>query len=457
MLKVHFLNVGHGDCSIVELPDGNVMMVDINRSNEFDEETAKELAEELGLDFIKIKVLKEKVGIPYFDQITKADGKAYDIALSDPITYLEDLGVESIYRYVQTHPHMDHLAGFAALAEKWKLQNFWDTDHRIEKKDFQSDSDKTDWRTYKEYRKENTPLFYYRSTDPNGGQYPYELYVFHPTKQAVKDGNTQNNPNLMSYLILLKCGDYKCVFGGDVTEEYWQEIWRYINFDGKARQLFSNVHSLKASHHGRKSGRCGREMLDLMDPKFVIISVGKKDEKNDATDWYRLRPNGSTRNVWTTRWRGTICVEAGDDGKVVVSSEYDRKDLDRQHIRNIPYTVLAPSPHSLKIKARCKDFKASKEERKYRNNQTTSKHKYLVFRVEHDIPGDFETRWRIVNTGEEARQADALRGGFDSDNSQTPHQRLESTLYKGTHYIECFALKDHEVVARSNRFYVKIK
>lgn len=28
-LRVHFLNVGNGDCTVVELPDSKIMMVDV--------------------------------------------------------------------------------------------------------------------------------------------------------------------------------------------------------------------------------------------------------------------------------------------------------------------------------------------------------------------------------------------------------------------------------------------
>lgn len=44
MLKLHYLNVGHGDSIIVEFTDTNrTMMIDINRSSEVTEETKKEL------------------------------------------------------------------------------------------------------------------------------------------------------------------------------------------------------------------------------------------------------------------------------------------------------------------------------------------------------------------------------------------------------------------------------
>ncbi len=32
MVKIHFLNVGHGDCTIIEHHIGNITMIDINNS-----------------------------------------------------------------------------------------------------------------------------------------------------------------------------------------------------------------------------------------------------------------------------------------------------------------------------------------------------------------------------------------------------------------------------------------
>jgi len=32
-LVIHFLNVGHGDCTFIELPSGRLMMIDINRQS----------------------------------------------------------------------------------------------------------------------------------------------------------------------------------------------------------------------------------------------------------------------------------------------------------------------------------------------------------------------------------------------------------------------------------------
>lgn len=36
MLTVHFLNVGHGECSLIAHPSGRLTMVDINTSHDYD-------------------------------------------------------------------------------------------------------------------------------------------------------------------------------------------------------------------------------------------------------------------------------------------------------------------------------------------------------------------------------------------------------------------------------------
>lgn len=45
-LLIHFLNVGHGDCTIVEFPE-HLTMVDVNASRALDDETRTELEEKI--------------------------------------------------------------------------------------------------------------------------------------------------------------------------------------------------------------------------------------------------------------------------------------------------------------------------------------------------------------------------------------------------------------------------
>ena len=47
MIRTHHLNVGHGDTIIIEFLDTKrLMVIDINRSSEFDDDTKNELINE---------------------------------------------------------------------------------------------------------------------------------------------------------------------------------------------------------------------------------------------------------------------------------------------------------------------------------------------------------------------------------------------------------------------------
>ena len=45
MAKIHFLNIGHGDCTIIEHANGNLTMIDVNNGEELDEDSADAILE----------------------------------------------------------------------------------------------------------------------------------------------------------------------------------------------------------------------------------------------------------------------------------------------------------------------------------------------------------------------------------------------------------------------------
>lgn len=85
------------------------------------------------------------------------------------------------------------------------------------------------------------------------------------------------------------------------------------------------------------------------------------------------------------------------------------------------------------------------------------KHCSLRFQARTDTPRPYRVYWQVVNTGDEARIASCLRGGYyDGIIEQGGPVRGESTLYSGMHWIECFIVKDGVCVARSGEFVVNI-
>lgn len=318
MIKIHFLNVGHGDCIIVEFTDTNrVAVIDINRSTEFDSDSKSELEKELLSSVDYLTQRQYNANLISFAELAQKAG--FNTQVEDPIEYLNAKGINSIFRFISTHPHMDHLTGLNALNENKSISNLWIIKNTFTQDQSKlSDEQKKDWKFYQKYRDTNE-----RSLDgitvvrPDEGDlrdYWKEdgIFILAPNSSLVKTAHDKDNRNIMSYVILIVHGKHKIVLGGDAEEDTWKFI------DEKYPELIENVRILKASHHGRDSGYY-QPAVKRMCPEFTIISVGKKP-KTDATNKYKQY----STHVWSTRWKGNIRFELNSDGSGTYDTQYDR-------------------------------------------------------------------------------------------------------------------------------------
>ena len=67
MLDLRFLNVGHGDCTLVEFPSKRLAMIDINNSKSFPESDVDALAESAGLGVQAFRTLAVREGQSWED------------------------------------------------------------------------------------------------------------------------------------------------------------------------------------------------------------------------------------------------------------------------------------------------------------------------------------------------------------------------------------------------------
>lgn len=82
----------------------------------------------------------------------------------------------------------------------------------------------------------------------------------------------------------------------------------------------------------------------------------------------------------------------------------------------------------------------------------------LSFSAHTTVQKPFKVFWQVVNTGDEARLARNLRGGFDEGSVQPGGiSRFETAKYRGSHSIECFIVKDGYCVGKSGTFIVNVK
>jgi len=273
--RVHFLNVGAGDCTILELPDDKVMVVDIRNARRKHSEA-------------------------------NAD-------CENPIRYLGKLPRSDVFRYVQTHPDMDHMDGMSDLVGSYSITNFWDTENTKPKpEEFGYGFREEDWDAYQTLRK--NAKFRLRGTDPiglaQGGSFPYNIYVVNPSKYLLDEGNESEDWNLLSYIILIEYEGLKILLGGDASDAAWESVYNWTTKNAEAEKLLSGVTIFKASHHGKNSSYCGTEILDLITPQKIVISKGSTDDESSAYGKY-YNWSGGAKNMFLTS-EGTIIADYHD-------------------------------------------------------------------------------------------------------------------------------------------------
>src|SRR6266566_2228711 len=195
MLRVHFLNVGHGDCNIIKHPDDRLTVIDINNGAELDLESSEELAKSFRLPIYTalerlrrnrpfyintLGVVKARQSITAYERQTLDEllRKGYNIKLTNPIEFLHtQYPFLYIHRYIQTHPDLDHMRGLAALRgeERTKVLRL--------------------------YRGSTGPYYNQDESGTEGGD---GIDILSPTPDIVEAANESDKTNNLSYVLRLR-------------------------------------------------------------------------------------------------------------------------------------------------------------------------------------------------------------------------------------------------------------
>lgn len=328
---IHFLDVGHGDCTIVDIP-GRLTMIDINNCKTLARETEAELrnkykskprsalvnalysgaAQTLGGPIRTPTIYDHIADMALAEQKLKA---ARD-KLTNPIDYLEaHFAGREIFRYIQTHPDMDHMAGLHRLIEeKIGIVNFWDTKNCIAKNEEAlrtgkaNNKDIRDWYTYQRLRSGTVPNLTVLTLARGAADKFYAedgIGIWAPVDHKHAQ-NPNAEPNALSYVLCMLVGNCRVVFGGDADIAQWEEMHTFCGGN------FGKVHLLKASHHGRKSGY-HMPSVRAMNPDVTILSVGELKAKDDADAKYEKYSN---KGCHSTLEHGDIVARCWSDGDV---------------------------------------------------------------------------------------------------------------------------------------------
>lgn len=262
MAKIHFLNVDEGDCSIIQHDNGNVTMIDICCGNIEEEKPQIQLLSDS----------RESIKGNY-------NQKAHP---TNPVEYLKRHNINTLFRYIQTHPDMDHMDGLLNLSKSVTILNFWDTEN-LKEQSFDENGKsgrfyKKDWDCYCKLRKRREApkaLFYYDgqsnkyySEDDQGKLTDDYLMILSPTKDLINQANEAGDWNDSSYVVLYCVQGRKILFCGDADKNAISHL-----IDNHKEDI-SDLDVLIAPHHGRDSNK-DFSFLEIMNPKLTLIGNAK--------------------------------------------------------------------------------------------------------------------------------------------------------------------------------------
>lgn len=274
MLKIHFLNVGKGSCTIIDFPSTRLSMIDIDNSRIKDDEEV----------------------------------------LTDPIEYLRNnFSNRSLFRFILTHPDMDHMSGLDELARNVSISNFWDTNHNktINEEEWTSSPyKKEDWDRYLKFRESNENPKCLRlqrgeTSDCCWIQDGIKILSPSPSLISLSDETSEENPQKyhhISYILNIEYAGTKVLIGGDASVEAWEEILNKCGSESLTADIFL------APHHGSKNN-INEDAFEEIEPDYVIISVARGVDYD-----YNYYASVASKRVLSTKHYGTIVLQINDDG-----------------------------------------------------------------------------------------------------------------------------------------------
>ncbi|OGJ90029.1 MAG: DNA internalization-related competence protein ComEC/Rec2 [Candidatus Raymondbacteria bacterium RifOxyA12_full_50_37] len=228
LATVTFLDVGQGDCAIVEFPGKKAVLIDGGDNTEFSD---------AGKDIV--------------------------------YPYLRYRGIRRLAAVINTHPDADHIGGLPYILERVAID-------RVADPGFPAQSD-----LYTRYDSIITALHIRHDTLSAGMRLSLSPECYFDVLSPMP-GTEPNSANNASVVLRFVCGKNKVLFTGDI--EWQAELCIRNAFDTIAAQV------IKVPHHGSTTSSTP-EFVKQVHPKIAIISVGKwnkyRHPSQEAIDLYK--------------------------------------------------------------------------------------------------------------------------------------------------------------------------
>jgi competence protein ComEC len=221
--RVTFLDVGQGDSAVVELPDGQVVLIDGGATYE-----------------------------------------RFDMGRSVVAPFLWNRGIHSIDQVIGTHPQLDHVGGLAWVISHFRVKNYWGSGETREELFYRRLGQALDSQGLREQvAREGREILSSGSCRMVILNPPVAEPLERPSQGSHAGGHLLNNRSVVAQLI---CGPHKILFTADVERE------------GLSRMAQAASHGpveiLKVPHHGAMSS-LNRDWVASVHPQYAVFSAGR--------------------------------------------------------------------------------------------------------------------------------------------------------------------------------------
>lgn len=274
-LKVHFLNVGNADCTIMQFPDNRKMLIDAGDNTQRSREYI-------------LKYLDEKI----FD---KNEEKIIDY-------------------FVYTHSHSDHIGGGETIFDKFEIKTCL-------RPKLYSESEASNlgistsqqivtsgiYETFIDKLYEENCIINYFSAGTQIEIGGVDIKFLAPLR------NYYEKINNFSPVMVFSYADKKFMFVGDIEESVENEVlYTYAYSDGEYARQNLNVDVLKIAHHG-SSTSTSQAFLNATTPNYAVISASGEDYNHPSDQTLENLKNANVENVLRTDKNGNIVFGVSND------------------------------------------------------------------------------------------------------------------------------------------------
>jgi competence protein ComEC len=221
--RVTFLDVSQGDSAVLELPGGEVVLIDGGGSYE-----------------------------------------RFDMGRGVVAPYLWNRGIRTIDYVIATHPQLDHVGGLAYVLRHFSVRHYWGTGDVREEPFYQRLQQVLAERGLREHiarERQDAVTFGKCLLDVLN---PSDASAHEPGEgRRRQPGHALNNRSIVT---ALTCGSHRLLFTADVEAEALIRMSR--------EQDRGSVDLVKVPHHGAASSYQG-DWLEAVNPRYAVISVGR--------------------------------------------------------------------------------------------------------------------------------------------------------------------------------------